>query len=119
MSSSATATGSRRTFAGSTRRPKDRWSCTPGAASAPSPAEPQYTDRGKTAGAQAAVTRHGSVGSFRSFGSMDLERGKPVADDTIWRIYSMSKPITSVALMSLYEKGLFQLSDPVHRFIPS
>ena len=42
----------------------------------------------------------------------------PVADDTIWRLYSMTKPITGVALMTLYEHGLFQLSDPVHRFIP-
>jgi CubicO group peptidase (beta-lactamase class C family) len=72
----------------------------------------------KIAGCQVAVARHGSVGYFRNFGSMDLERGKPVADDTIWRIYSMTKPITGVALMSLYEKGHFQLGDPVSRWIP-
>ncbi|MGH2686740.1 MAG: serine hydrolase domain-containing protein, partial [Actinomycetota bacterium] len=41
-----------------------------------------------------------------------------VADDTIWRLYSMTKPITGVALMTLYEHGMFQLGDPVHRFIP-
>ena len=49
---------------------------------------------------------------------MDLEREKPVEDDTIFRIYSMTKPITSIALMQLYERGLFQLNDPVHRVIP-
>jgi CubicO group peptidase (beta-lactamase class C family) len=49
---------------------------------------------------------------------MDRERGKAMADDTIFRIYSMSKPITSVALMMLYERGYFQLNDPVHRFVP-
>ena len=43
---------------------------------------------------------------------------RPMADDTIFRIYSMTKPITSVALMTLYERGHFQLNDPVHRFIP-
>jgi CubicO group peptidase (beta-lactamase class C family) len=49
---------------------------------------------------------------------MDLERGKPMRDDTIFRIYSMTKPITSVAIMMLYERGHFQLNDPVWRFIP-
>jgi CubicO group peptidase (beta-lactamase class C family) len=50
---------------------------------------------------------------------MDLERGVPMRDDVIFRIYSMTKPITSVALMMLYEHGHLQLSDPVHRWIPS
>ena len=79
----------------------------------------RYIDAKRIAGAQVAVARHGSVGYFRSFGSMDLERNKPVADDTIWRIYSMTKPITGVALLTLYERGLFQLTDRVSRFIPS
>ena len=78
----------------------------------------RYIDPGKIVGAQVAVTRHGSVGYFQSFGEMDRERAKPVVDDTIWRIYSMTKPITGVALLSLYERGHFQLNDPVHRFIP-
>jgi CubicO group peptidase (beta-lactamase class C family) len=78
----------------------------------------RYIDPGKIVGAQVAVTRHGSVGYFHSFGEMDRERAKPVVDDTIWRIYSMTKPITGVALLTLYERGLFQLNDPVHRFIP-
>ncbi len=49
---------------------------------------------------------------------MDLERGKPVNEETIFRIYSMTKPITGVALLTLYEQAEFQLNDPVHRFIP-
>ena len=49
---------------------------------------------------------------------MDIERGKPMREDTIFRIYSMTKPITSVALMMLYEQGHFQLDEPVHKFIP-
>jgi CubicO group peptidase (beta-lactamase class C family) len=78
----------------------------------------QYIDAGRIAGCQVAVARHGHVGYFRSFGSRDLERSAPVEEDTIWRIYSMTKPITGVALMSLYERGTFQLNDPVTRFIP-
>ena len=50
---------------------------------------------------------------------MDLERQKPMMDDAIFRIYSMTKPITSIALMTLYEKGYFQLNDPVSRYVPS
>src|SRR5262245_41757390 len=49
---------------------------------------------------------------------MDRERNKPMRDDTLFRIYSMTKPITSVALMTLYEQGYFQLNDPVHRVLP-
>jgi CubicO group peptidase (beta-lactamase class C family) len=78
----------------------------------------RYIDPGKIVGAQVVVQRHGSVAYFRSFGEMDRERGRPVEDDTIWRIYSMTKPITGVALLSLYEQGHFQLNDPVSRFIP-
>jgi CubicO group peptidase (beta-lactamase class C family) len=78
----------------------------------------QYVDAGRIAGCQIVVARHGRVGYFRSLGLRDLERSLPVAEDTIWRIYSMTKPITGVALLSLYERGMFQLSDPVTRFIP-
>src|SRR4051794_34578005 len=78
----------------------------------------RYIEPGKIAGCQTAVVRHGQLAYFSSLGMMDRERGKPVSDDTIWRIYSMTKPITGVALMTLYERGHFQLSDPVHRFIP-
>ena len=77
-----------------------------------------YIEPGKIAGCQVAVARHGHLAYLRSFGQMDRERGKAMADDTIFRIYSMSKPITSVALMTLYERGFFQLDDPVSRYIP-
>ena len=78
----------------------------------------RYMEPQKIAGCQVAVQRHGELGYFESFGSMDLDRGKPVADDTIWRIYSMTKPITGVALMTLYERGHFQLADPISRWLP-
>ena len=78
----------------------------------------RYIEPQKIAGCQTVVARHGEVAYFSSLGSMDLARGKPVHDDTIWRIYSMTKPITGVALMTLYEQGHFQLDDPIHRFIP-
>ncbi len=80
--------------------------------------ERNYIDSGKIAGAQIAVARHGHLAYFENLGQMDRERSRPMADDTIFRIYSMTKPITSVALMQLYERGLFQLNDPVHRVIP-
>ena len=78
-----------------------------------------YVDPGKIAGCQVAVARHGHVAYHASLGARDLERGLPMADDTIFRIYSMTKPITSIALMQLYERGMFQLNDPVHRVIPA
>jgi CubicO group peptidase (beta-lactamase class C family) len=81
--------------------------------------ERNYIGPGKIAGCQVSVARHGHLAYFKSFGSMDLERGKAMADDAIFRIYSMTKPITSVALMTLYERGYFQLNDPVSRFVPS
>ena len=77
-----------------------------------------YIDPGKIAGSQTLIARRGRVCYFESEGLMDRERALPMADDAIFRIYSMSKPITSVALMMLWEKGLFALTDPVHRFIP-
>lgn len=80
--------------------------------------ERRYIEPGKIAGCQTLVYRHGSVGYFSSLGSMDLERATPVTEDTIWRLYSMTKPITGVALMTLFERGHFQLNDPVDRFIP-
>jgi CubicO group peptidase (beta-lactamase class C family) len=79
----------------------------------------RYIEPGKIAGCQVAVIRRGSVAHYCELGLADRERGTPVGEDTIWRIYSMTKPITGVALMTLYERGHFQLSDPVSRFIPS
>jgi len=81
--------------------------------------ERSYIAPGKIAGCQVTVARHGHLAYARNFGLMDRERGKPVADDTIWRIYSMTKPIVSVALMTLFEQGYFQLNDPVSRFVPA
>jgi len=78
-----------------------------------------YIANGKITGCQVSVARHGHLAYFKSFGQMDRERAKPTADDTIYRIYSMTKPITSVALMTLYEQGYFQLNDPVSRYVPS
>ena len=78
----------------------------------------KYIDTGKIAGALTLVARQGEVAHFSAVGQMDAERGKPMQEDTIFRIYSMSKAITSVALMQLYEEGRFQLDNPVHQFIP-
>jgi len=77
-----------------------------------------YIEPGKITGCQVAVARHGRLAYFKSFGLRDRERAKPVEDDTIFRLYSMTKPITSVALMTLYEQGYFQLDDPVYRVVP-
>ena len=81
--------------------------------------ERNYIGPGKITGCQISVARHGHLAYFKSFGLMDRERNKPTRDDTIYRIYSMTKPITSVALMTLYEQGYFQLNDPVSRYVPS
>jgi CubicO group peptidase (beta-lactamase class C family) len=79
----------------------------------------KYIAEGKIAGALTLVARRGEVAFFSPIGLMDRERAKPMRQDTIFRIYSMTKPITSVALMMLHERGAFQLSDPVHRWIPA
>ena len=76
-----------------------------------------YIEPGKIAGCQIAVSRHGHAAYNAVFGHRDLARSAPLTEDTIFRIYSMTKPITSVALMMLFERGLFQLDDPVERFL--
>jgi CubicO group peptidase (beta-lactamase class C family) len=81
--------------------------------------EKNYIQPGKVVGCQTLVARHGHVAYFKSQGLMDRERRTTMADDTVFRLYSMTKPITSVALLTLYEQGHFQLNDPVSRFIPS
>ena len=78
----------------------------------------RYVDPGKIAGCQVLVARHGQVAHRSSLGQMDRERGVAVADHAIWRLYSMTKPITGVALLSLIERGLAKLTDPVDRFLP-
>jgi CubicO group peptidase (beta-lactamase class C family) len=70
------------------------------------------------AGAVTMVVRHGHVAWFKAQGMMDREAGKAMSPDAIFRICSMTKPITSVAVMMLYEEGRFQLDDPISRFLP-
>jgi CubicO group peptidase (beta-lactamase class C family) len=78
-----------------------------------------YVADGRLAGWLLTVRRHGRLAHVARCGSRDLEAGLPVTDDTVWRIYSMTKPITSVAAMILYEEGKLALTDPVSAFIPS
>ncbi|MEZ5558457.1 MAG: serine hydrolase domain-containing protein [Pseudomonadales bacterium] len=78
----------------------------------------RYVDEGKLAGVVTLVARHGKVVYFDAVGRQDLDSGAPMSRDTLFRIYSMSKPITAVAAMMLYEEGAFQLSDPIAKFVP-
>ena len=80
--------------------------------------EEAYVTPGRLPGVLTLVARRGQVASLACVGDRDLAGGRPVEADTIFRIYSMTKPITSVALMTLYEEGRFQLDDPVSRFLP-
>ncbi len=77
-----------------------------------------YLNPRKFPGALTLVARRGKIAHCHTQGLMDVERNKPVREDTIFRIYSMSKPITSVAMMRLSEQGYFQLNDPVEKYIP-
>src|SRR6478752_10412343 len=77
-----------------------------------------YLDEQKLPGALSLVARGGKIVHLETYGNMDQERHKPVQLDTIFRFYSMTKPIASVGLMMLYEEGRFQLEDPASRFIP-
>jgi CubicO group peptidase (beta-lactamase class C family) len=78
----------------------------------------RYIDEGKIPGALTVIFRRGHLAHFSALGSAHVERKQPVRPDTVYRIYSMSKPITSVAFMMLVEQGLVALDDPVHRVIP-
>jgi CubicO group peptidase (beta-lactamase class C family) len=75
-------------------------------------------ERGRMPGAVALVARRGRIGYFESFGQRDAVAGAPMAKDAIFRIYSMTKPITSVAAMMLWEDGRFLLSDPIAKYLP-
>jgi CubicO group peptidase (beta-lactamase class C family) len=79
----------------------------------------RYVDDGRLAGWQVLVSRRGRPVLLTQYGQRDKEAGLPVEPDTLFRIYSMTKPLTSVAAMMLYEEGAFELNTPVHRFIPS
>jgi CubicO group peptidase (beta-lactamase class C family) len=78
----------------------------------------QYVAEKKIPGAVCLIARRGKVAYQEAFGMADIEAGTPMRLDTIHRIYSMSKPITSVAVMMLYEEGRFQLNDPVANYLP-
>lgn len=78
----------------------------------------RYIDAGRFPGTQLVVYRRGHIAHSSVQGLADLERKVPLKDDTIFRIYSMTKPITSVAFMMLVEQGLVALDEPVHRYIP-
>ena len=75
-------------------------------------------DDGRLAGITTMIARRGRIVDFRTYGHRDREANDPMREDAIFRIYSMSKPITGVALMMLYEEGKFRLDDPVARYIP-
>src|ERR1700683_4956363 len=79
----------------------------------------RYVEDGRLPGWLVTVSRQGRLAHVARHGVGDLQAGLPVTDDTVWRIYSMTKPITSVAAMMLYEEGAFELTDPVSKYIPA
>lgn len=78
----------------------------------------RYVDEGLLAGWHLVVTRRGEVAHSSTYGHRDREAGAPVTADTLWRIYSMTKPVTSVAAMILWEEGRFELTDEISRWLP-
>src|SRR5215475_12883952 len=79
----------------------------------------RYIDAGKLSGTLTLVARRGKIAYFEPLGHLETEKTRPVTPDSIFRIYSMTKPIVSVGLMMLWEQGRFQLDDPVGKFILS
>lgn len=78
----------------------------------------QFVAEGDSMGIATLLVRDGTVASYTQAGVRDLLNGEPITQDSIYRIYSMSKPITGVAMMILLEQGAFALDDPVAKFIP-
>ncbi|MCU1497084.1 MAG: hypothetical protein JWM47_1037 [Acidimicrobiales bacterium] len=78
----------------------------------------RYVDDGRLPGWLIAITRHGKLAHLSTCGHRDMEAGLPIEVDTLFRIYSMTKPITSVAAMMLYEEGAFSLKDPISEWLP-
>jgi CubicO group peptidase (beta-lactamase class C family) len=78
----------------------------------------RYVQDGRLPGWLAVVARDGQVAHVGASGLRDVEAGLPVEHDTLWRIYSMTKPITSVAAMMLWEEGLFELKSPIAQWLP-
>ncbi len=83
------------------------------------PVMQRWVDNGKIPGALTMIAREGRLVHFEKFGLQDVASSTPIEFGTIFRIYSMTKPITSVAVMMLYEEGHFQLNTPVSEFIPA
>ena len=83
------------------------------------PVMQRHIDEGTISGALTMIAREGKLVHFEKLGLRDIAAAKPMEFDTIFRIYSMTKPITSVAVMMLYEEGHFQLNSPVSAFIPA
>lgn len=84
----------------------------------PAAMEKSVTDN-QLPGILTLIQRKGKVVHLDKYGMMDIETGKPMQEDALFRIYSMTKPIVSVALMTLYEEGRFSINDPVAKFIPA
>src|SRR2546422_6287050 len=78
-----------------------------------------YVDSGKFPGFLAAVARHGKLAYVASVGWMDVEQRRAMSPDAVFRIYSLTKPIASAAVMQLYERGKLRLDDPVSKYIPA
>src|SRR5438874_551437 len=78
----------------------------------------RHIDAGEISGAVTLVARNGRIAHFEAHGLMDLETKRPMAKDAIFRLASMSKPITATAVLMLMEDGKIRLTDPVSRFIP-
>ena len=83
------------------------------------PVMQKYIDQDLTPGVLTAIMRNEKIVYLQTQGFMDVKEEKPLREDTIFRIASMTKPIASVALMMLWEEGHFQLNDPVSKFIPA
>src|ERR1700691_3866196 len=79
----------------------------------------RYVDDGRLPGCLLTVRRHCRLVHVSIYGLRDIEAGLPVETGTLWRIFSMTKPVTSVAAMMLLEEGAFELATPVRDFIPS
>lgn len=79
----------------------------------------QYVDSGELVGVVSMLARRGEVVHFEEFGALNKESGQALEKDSIFRIYSMTKPITTMAVMMLYEEGKLQLNDPIERYLPA
>jgi CubicO group peptidase (beta-lactamase class C family) len=78
-----------------------------------------YVDSGKLAGIVAAVARHGKVAYLEAVGPMDVERKTPMRTDAVFRICSMTKPVTAAAILMLFDRGKLRIDDPVSKYIPA